>query len=697
MNWSPVEKAAKDDAGNFQVLVGGAWRPASKVAKNNAGQFVAIFGDAPAAPAAPTTPPGQIPTGGDAAPAAAAPPPSMGQRAMTIVRPTVEALGGAGGAVLGAPLGPLGAVGGAGLGYGLAKGALDAVETFAGARAAPANAQTAVVEGARDVLQGATMETAGRVVAPFIGRVASGIAGRVQDLPRFGERRAAGIMQQVAGPDAVQIRNALMAPGNAGMTTAQSTANINSPAWQALAAEAASRNPRLALETAARQADESANALARVAGGSNAAAVRTTAEGARKSLSSRTSPMRDSALDRANLGKAVADMEARAIELGGAAADKVREVRSLMSAGDTAAAWARLDLIKRDLPVGATKYTHFGELSAKAMGEWSDAAVKGSLDLGAGARSAKQAAEALRANGVAPLKVDTVVDKIRSYLSNPKYAGNDEMEAVVKRLSSDMKQWVDKGGVIDAHALDALRKNSANAAIRDLLKGQAPDVQEKAAAAVMQKIKPLITDAIEAAGGKGYAEYLKTHAEGMRKISEQRLTGEALRMWETDKPGFVRLVNNKSPEVVEKILGPGNYDIAKNLAADRLGVLKSEAGKITRNMSAKEQADAGREALRLILQQNKSTLKLPNMLNPKITITNKALQALEKMLDAGTTDTLIAAMNSPKKAADLLAALPAEQRSKILSVMRNPESWGATGQAGRSGVNALLLSEDPNL
>jgi hypothetical protein len=54
-------------------------------------------------------------------------------------------------------------------------------------------------------------------------------------------------------------------------------------------------------------------------------------------------------------------------------------------------------------------------------------------------------------------------------------------------------------------------------------------------------------------------------------------------------------------------------------------------------------------------------------------------------------------MNSPKKASDLLASLPAEQRSKILSIMRNPDTWGATGQAGRSGVNALMLSEDPNL
>ena len=72
------------------------------------------------------------------------------------------------------------------------------------------------------------------------------------------------------------------------------------------------------------------------------------------------------------------------------------------------------------------------------------------------------------------------------------------------------------------------------------------------------------------------------------------------------------------------------------------------------------------------------------------------------MLDAGSTEALIAAMNSPKKASDLLASLPAEQRSKILSIMRNPDTW-ATPEAvtgrwlGVAGVNALMLPEDPNL
>ena len=106
------------------------------------------------APATPPAQPSEVP---------------MGRRVMQMVRPTVEALGAAGGGVLGTPLGPAGIVGGAGLGYGLAKGGLDVVEQALGYQRAPSSAKEALVKGAEDVLTGAALEAGGRgIVAPAI-------------------------------------------------------------------------------------------------------------------------------------------------------------------------------------------------------------------------------------------------------------------------------------------------------------------------------------------------------------------------------------------------------------------------------------------------------------------------------------------------------------------------------------------------
>jgi hypothetical protein len=83
--------------------------------------------------------------------------------------PTVEALGSAGGAILGSGAGPLGTVVGAGAGYAGAKELLRLAAGESGRETVP----QAAVRQAQNVLEGATMETFGRgVVGPVISKSA---------------------------------------------------------------------------------------------------------------------------------------------------------------------------------------------------------------------------------------------------------------------------------------------------------------------------------------------------------------------------------------------------------------------------------------------------------------------------------------------------------------------------------------------
>lgn len=596
------------------------------------------------APAAPATPPGQIPVDSRVqAPAAVPSDVPVGRRVINVVRPSIEALGGAGGAVVGTGAGPLGTVAGAGLGYSLAKGGLDSLETALGYRQGPQTATEALVGGAKDVLTGATMETGGRVIAPVISKAVGSAAGKVASLPNMAQAKANRLATAAAGPDLASIRSALNAAEGRTVTVNQATAGINNPTWQALAAEAAKRDPRAFNQVMAAQQDESLNALSQLAKGDTAAATRATVEQAQKNLNTITRPMKDTALKGANLGKFVADAAA------------VREASDLA------------------VMVGSG----------------------GKIDPVRFAAQASGAEKALRASGVKPLEAESLARRISSIPKNPAFAENDLVEGSANAVADALRKWSGSGGVIDAVALDAIRKNAVNAAVAKLRPGMDATSQRNAAAGVLSEIKPYIDDAIEKAGGVGYKQYLARHAEGMQKIAEQKLTGEALRMWKTDKEGFLRLVNNESPEMVEKILGPGNYDIAKNLAADSLKVLKGEAGKIVTDKAVASQSTQGREALELLLQQNKSRLKIVNWLNPAVTAMNKGLDIMERNLDANTMRILAEAMKSPKGAKDLLAAIPPTERSKILKILNDPETWGSTGQAVRSGVNALAVSDEP--
>jgi hypothetical protein len=623
---------------------------------------------AAAAPATPQLPPSLQPR---VAPANEVPGARQEQSLYSKVRPyvapTLEALGTAGGALVGTPLGPAGIVGGAGLGYGITKELLEIGDVYLGDKA-PRQGAAQVTEPLRNILEGSTFEAGGRVVGPLISK---GV-GKLMDMRQIPKNKAAKIARNALGPDLPEVLNALKAAKGQNVSAAQATADINSPTWQALIERATKRDPRFLSALEKSQDEATINALAKLAGGKTAADVRATTEGAKKAVSSITSPMREAALDRANLGKEVARLEGLSAELGEQAAAKVQEVRRLMELGDIATANARLSLIKRDLPVGLSKFTYSGELAEKAFNEWSNAAAQASLDLGQGARFADEAAGALRAVGIKPLEGEPLVRSLKAMTNNPEFAGNDVLLGAMRNVSDDIAKWTSAGGVIDARALDAIRKNSVNAAIQQLRPGMDATSQRNLAAGVLSRVKPVIDDAIEAAGGKGYREYLKQHAEMSGKIAEKQLTGEALRLWKTDKNAFVRLVQNESPEAVEKILGPGKYNIALELTENTLNTLQNEASKVIRAANIKSQVEGGQDALKELMLQSMSKFRLPSYLSAVAATTNKGLNILESKIGAKTMATLTEALKTPEGAANLIDTLPAAERSRVLQLIADP-------------------------
>jgi hypothetical protein len=636
-------------------------------------EFDAKIGLTPAAPATPAA----------AAPAQ----PTMVERAYKAVRPfaapIVEAGGAIVGGLVGTPMGPLGTVGGAGLGYGIAKEALELGDIYLGGKA-PRQGAAQVVEPVRNVIEGSTMEMGGQALGKAVGYV----GGKVADFRQMPTQKAAALAQKALGDDLPTVLNALRnAPPNA--SVADLTAKIQNPTWQALIKNALEKDPQFVRKAQLLGETESRNALAKLAGGTTATDVRAAGETAKNMLNTVTGPMRETALTRANLGKAVAEYEAQAGKLSAEAAAKVQEVRRLIELGDNAAAAARLETIKAGLPASsamapaksqagfsdkwAATYTYPGKL-AQMSDEWASQAANASLDLGQGAQFAQSAANSLRSVGIKPLEGGKLAESISTLANKPEFAGNDVLAGAVKNVANDIAKWTNQGGVIDAKALEAIRKNSVNAAIAQLRPGVDATAQRNLAAGVMSKMKPLIDDAIEGAGGAGWRDYLTKHSEGMRKIAETKLSGEALRLWKTDKDAFVRLVQNESPDVVEKFLGPGNYNIATELADSTMAVLQKQAEKRLTELSVKEQVTEGGAALAQLLKQETSRFRFPSFLNFWASAGNKTLSELEQRLGNKTMEQLTKAMKTPEGAADLLKTLPAVERNQVLQILSDPST-----------------------
>jgi len=607
--------------------------------------------------------------------------------AKPVVAPTVEAMGAVGGGLLGTPLGPAGIVGGAGLGYGMAKEALKLGDIYFGGMT-PEQAQTQPV---KNVLEGATYEAGGRVV----GQALSAGIGKVVDLFNAPAQKAATLAQLSLGKDLPDVLAALKkAPPNA--SVAEITASFDNPKWQALIDDALQQDPQFLRKVKLFNEEDSLKALSKLAGGENAAEVRSIAEKAKNALTAITTPSRETALNRANLGKAVADYEAKAGVLSDEATAKVADVRRLVNAGELAKAAGLLELIKKGVPVEARKYTYtYKGALAQMADDWASQAANASLDLGQGARFSQGAADALRSVGIKPLEGAALSQRISSIANNPKFAGDDVLVGAVKNVADDIARWTNNGGVVDALALDAIRKNSVNAAIQKLRPGIDATSQRNLASTVLGNIRPLIIDAIEESGGKGYRQYLTDYTKGMEKIAERKLSGEALKLWKTNKDGFVRLVQNETPEEVERILGPGKYNIATELADSSLSVLRDQAQKRLTQVSVGEQVKEGQAALAQLLKQQTSFIRLPSYLSVVASSTNKVISELERAVSTKTLQTLTEAMKTPEGAANLLSTLPAAERSQVLRLLADPSQWSPTlSSSATFGFKGAFESEE---
>jgi hypothetical protein len=309
------------------------------------------------------------------------------------------------------------------------------------------------------------------------------------------------------------------------------------------------------------------------------------------------------------------------------------------------------------------------------------------------------AEKALRSVGINPLESAPLIQRITATSNNPAFAGNDLIGGAVKNVADDIAKWTNSGGVIDAAALEAIRKNSVDAAIAKLRPGADATAQRNLAAGVLSKIKPAIDDAIEAAGGTGWRDYLSAHAKGMSAINEKKLAGKALELFKNDKDAFVRLVQNESPDVVEKILGSGRYNIATELADSTMTVLQEQAKKRLTDLAVKEQVGAGQEALKQLLLDNMSKLRVPSYLSAVAATTNKALQILENKIGAKTMGTLTEGLKTPEGAVKLLETLPASERNRVLQLISDPSVltqgsriFASPGKAPM-GTNAKLAAE----
>jgi hypothetical protein len=594
--------------------------------------------------------------------------------AREVLGPLAEMAGMLGGGMAGAVTGPVTAVAGAGLGYGLGRQAARGMDLALGNARPSESIKDEASLVARNVGEGAAMEMGGQMIAPVIGGIIKGgakVAGKAVDIFRDGGKlKAAEIVRKSLGPEFDAAKAALRAAPD-DITAGQALADVNSPVTQAIFNRALERDPRFLTNLLGKQDAERFKQLTLVSKGGNQTAAREAQREMKDILNRELIPILETEIAAANIaGELAPKFAGQAARFGQAAADKVDDVRRFTEVQGRVP--PAISASAQPVP---PRYTYLGGDLMKRAEQVAADAAEGSLRFGEASQFANAALKSLEAHGLRPLKTETIVGRLAETSANPKFAGNRDVQTVLGRVADDLQQWTNSGGVIDAWALDSIRKNSVNSAVKALYPAAETKAQKELAAKVLGEVRPLIIDAVEAAGGTGYRGYLKAYTDGMQSIAQTKLGAEAMRLYQSSPKKFVELVEGNSPKAIEKIFGPGNYNIAKEMSKDAMARLKIVAKEVKRDINVAEQIKAGEVALNELLGESLSKFQIPNVLNPKVALANRGLRELEKKIGKDAMNELTAAAKSGRSMAELLDTLPAAQRSKVLKALSNPSEW----------------------
>jgi hypothetical protein len=441
-------------------------------------------------------------------------------------------------------------------------------------------------------------------------------------------------------------------------------------------------------------------ALAKAAGGETATGVRASTQEAKQSLTQKTSPMREEALTNANLGGVVPELEAQANAARTAAAENVGTVRrfgpkaqQLANDREILGGGPRLEHtyepvgpgIERQVstPNGITqedlnRSSGLAGLAEDRIGK----AAKASLEAGAEARTAEQKIANLDAAGIRPLNIEKVTSTLGNMANAPGTRADLVQRKTLTSLSSHLKDLAYRnGGIIDARDLYQVRKTGVNDIISKLLEKTEPSGRSARAADLLSKIKPMIDDAIEQAGGKNWRDYLNTYSSGAKELERKQLAELAQRFYKESPDKYAKLIRGEMPEEIEKIFGPGKFDIKEligpEIGPSRLPAFEKVAKGVERNQRINELSDSGQYLASQIANKSlgagkKIALALSRIVAPRLYNATDALKSIMELhLNPKVQEKLIEGFKSGKGAAELLDSVPQAQKASVAKALAN--------------------------
>ena len=286
----------------------------------------------------------------------------------------------------------------------------------------------------------------------------------------------------------------------------------------------------------------------------------------------------------------------------------------------------------------------------------------------------------LNAANLGTIDTSKITKGLSGIAENPMGAGNKTAQRVVKDIARQIDDWTEKnGGVIDAKALQGLRKNAVDDAVRRALKSSDPSTVQKETALLTSEVKPLIDEAITSAGGTKWKSVLKEWARGEQAIKRKELGSIAADLLETNPKKLISLGKNNEPELVEKTLGRGKVKIGPKHPIAKV------ASALEKNAEVDRLAEAGRPTALKILRAEETLPTAPGLIDWRVTAANKVMRELSGKGGANVNETLgDLILTDPKRLSKIMGLVtPDENKMMIDAILQRAAIIGSSKQGDK--------------
>jgi hypothetical protein len=186
-----------------------------------------------------------------------------------------------------------------------------------------------------------------------------------------------------------------------------------------------------------------------------------------------------------------------------------------------------------------------------------------------------------------------------------------------------------------------------------------------------------------------YGQARQTFSELSAPVNQAQVLREMVSVLE--KPGggeriqpFLNVLGRGEKAMLKRAGGQGapRYEsLSEVLTPDQITKVREVAKQLETEAAIGQQITAGQQRASDLIKEELVNHRIPNPLNNLIAIANKVLETLGAKVGKETIAKLADASLSANTFDELLATLPAKERSSLLKAMGDPSTWGTKGAA----------------